>query len=58
MRLKFNRSESKRIANMENEGGVVGYDDVPDKSKGRPFKSPFVSPPFISMRTQPIFLDK
>ena len=29
VRLKFNRSESKRIANMENEGGVVGYDDVP-----------------------------
>lgn len=29
VRLKFNRSEAKRIANMENEGGVVGYDDVP-----------------------------
>jgi hypothetical protein len=29
VRLKFNRSEAKRIANLENEGGVVGYDDVP-----------------------------
>ncbi|WP_407975686.1 XRE family transcriptional regulator [Brucella pseudogrignonensis] len=29
VRLKFSRSEAKRIANLENEGGVVGYDDVP-----------------------------
>lgn len=29
VRLKFNSSETKRIANLENEGGVVGYDDVP-----------------------------
>lgn len=29
VRLKFNRSESKRIASLENEGGVSGYDDVP-----------------------------
>ncbi|WP_348770676.1 XRE family transcriptional regulator [Ochrobactrum sp. Marseille-Q0166] len=29
VRLKFNRSEAKRIASLENEGGTVGYDDVP-----------------------------
>ena len=29
VRLKFSRSETKRIANLENEGGVIGYDDVP-----------------------------
>lgn len=29
VRLKFNRSEAKRIASLENEGGIPGYDDVP-----------------------------
>ncbi|MBC2885973.1 XRE family transcriptional regulator [Ochrobactrum sp. CM-21-5] len=29
VRLKFNRSETKRIANMENEGGIAAFDDVP-----------------------------
>lgn len=29
VRLKFSASETKRIATLENEGGIVGYDDVP-----------------------------
>ena len=29
VRLKFNRSETKRIANLENEGGIAAGDDVP-----------------------------
>lgn len=29
VRLKFNRSETKRIANLENEGGPTASDDVP-----------------------------
>ena len=29
VRLKFNRSETRRIAILEGEGGVVGNDDVP-----------------------------
>jgi hypothetical protein len=29
VRLKFNRSEVKRIAVLESEGGIVGTDDVP-----------------------------
>jgi hypothetical protein len=29
VRLKFNRSEVRRIAVLENEGGIVGTDDVP-----------------------------
>lgn len=28
VRLKFTRSEAKRIANLENEGGPAGDDDV------------------------------
>lgn len=28
-RLKFNRSETRRIAILEGEGGLVGNDDVP-----------------------------
>ena len=28
VRLKFTASEAKRIANLENEGGMVGLDDV------------------------------
>lgn len=28
VRLKFNRSETKRIAILEGEGGIVGHDDV------------------------------
>ncbi len=28
-RLKFNRSETKRIATLENEGGIIAADDVP-----------------------------
>ena len=28
VRLKFTASEAKRIANLENEGGAVGLDDV------------------------------
>jgi ribosome-binding protein aMBF1 (putative translation factor) len=30
VRLKFTRSESRRIATLENEGGPVGEDDVAD----------------------------
>ncbi len=29
VRLKFNRSETKRIATLESEGGIVAHDDVP-----------------------------
>lgn len=29
VRLKFNRSDTKRIATLESEGGVVAHDDVP-----------------------------
>ena len=29
VRLKFNRSETRRIAILEGEGGIVGNDDVP-----------------------------
>lgn len=29
VRLKFNRSETRRIATLEGEGGVVASDDVP-----------------------------
>lgn len=29
VRLKFTRSESKRIAALESEGGIAAYDDVP-----------------------------
>ncbi|MBB3234435.1 hypothetical protein [Phyllobacterium endophyticum] len=29
VRLKFNRSDTRRIATLENEGGVVAQDDVP-----------------------------
>lgn len=29
VRLKFSRSETKRIADLENEGGISGFDDVP-----------------------------
>ena len=29
VRLKFNRSITGRLANLENEGGTVGSDDVP-----------------------------
>ena len=29
VRLKFNRSETRRISILEGEGGVVGNDDVP-----------------------------
>ncbi|MCR6500124.1 helix-turn-helix domain-containing protein [Shinella sp. CPCC 101442] len=29
VRLKFNRSETRRIATLEGEGGVVAHDDVP-----------------------------
>ncbi|MEJ5019864.1 helix-turn-helix transcriptional regulator [Ochrobactrum vermis] len=29
VRLKFNRSETRRIANLENEGGPTASDDVP-----------------------------
>lgn len=29
VRLKFTASEARRIANLENEGGAVGIDDVP-----------------------------
>ncbi len=29
VRLKFNRSETKRIANLENEGGPTASDEVP-----------------------------
>lgn len=29
VRLKLNRSEVKRIGILENEGGIVGTDDVP-----------------------------
>lgn len=29
VRLKFTASEAKRIATLENEGGAVGLDDVP-----------------------------
>jgi transcriptional regulator with XRE-family HTH domain len=29
VRLKFNASETKRIATLESEGGIVGLDDVP-----------------------------
>lgn len=29
VRLKFTRSEAKRISALEAEGGIVGYDDVP-----------------------------
>lgn len=30
VRLKFTRSEAKRVANLENEGGPVGDDDIGD----------------------------
>lgn len=30
VRLKFTRSESRRISNLENEGGPVGEDDIAD----------------------------
>lgn len=29
VRLKFTRSEAKRISLLESEGGIVAYDDVP-----------------------------
>ena len=29
VRLKFSRSETERIANLENEGGISRFDDVP-----------------------------
>ena len=29
VRLKFNASETRRIATLEGEGGIVGLDDVP-----------------------------
>ncbi|MGQ5718055.1 XRE family transcriptional regulator [Pseudochrobactrum asaccharolyticum] len=29
VRLKFTRSEAKRISALEAEGGIVAYDDVP-----------------------------
>lgn len=29
VRLKFTASETRRIATLENEGGIVGQDDVP-----------------------------
>ncbi|UXN58274.1 XRE family transcriptional regulator [Phyllobacterium zundukense] len=29
VRLKFNRSQTKHIATLEGEGGIVGSDDVP-----------------------------
>ncbi|WP_139976791.1 MULTISPECIES: helix-turn-helix domain-containing protein [Brucella/Ochrobactrum group] len=29
VRLKFNRSETRRIANLENEGGPTAFDEVP-----------------------------
>ncbi|MCJ8052534.1 XRE family transcriptional regulator [Shinella curvata] len=29
IRLKFNRSETRRIATLEGEGGIVAQDDVP-----------------------------
>ncbi|KQV20817.1 hypothetical protein ASC97_28665 [Rhizobium sp. Root1203] len=29
VRLKFNRSETRRIAILEGEGGIVAHDDVP-----------------------------
>ncbi|MGQ3211858.1 MAG: XRE family transcriptional regulator [Shinella sp.] len=29
VRLKFNRSETRRIQTMEGEGGIVAHDDVP-----------------------------
>jgi CRP-like cAMP-binding protein len=29
VRLKFNRSETRRIATLESEGGIVAHDDVP-----------------------------
>jgi CRP-like cAMP-binding protein len=29
VRLKFNRSETRRIATLEGEGGMVAHDDVP-----------------------------
>ena len=29
VRLKFNQSETRRIANLENEGGPTASDDVP-----------------------------
>lgn len=29
VRLKFTRSEAKRISALESEGGIVAYDDVP-----------------------------
>jgi len=29
VRLKFNRSETRRIATLEGEGGLVAHDDVP-----------------------------
>ncbi|PSH61942.1 hypothetical protein CU103_21760 [Phyllobacterium sophorae] len=29
VRLKFNRSDTKRIATLESEGGIVAHDDVP-----------------------------
>ncbi len=29
VRLKFNRSETRRIATLEGEGGIVASDDVP-----------------------------
>jgi len=30
VRLKFTRSEAKRVENLENEGGPVGDDDIAD----------------------------
>lgn len=29
VRLKFTASETKRIATLESEGGIVGHDDIP-----------------------------
>ena len=29
VRLKFTRSEVKRLATLENEGGITAFDDVP-----------------------------
>jgi hypothetical protein len=29
VRLKFNRSETRRLATLENEGGISAMDDVP-----------------------------
>lgn len=29
VRLKFTRSEQRRISNLENEGGPTGFDEVP-----------------------------